>query len=81
MKTSLYLRIKFIYFFLQVEIPKGRYKGQKLIKLVNKKTPPSTNKTIPNVPEITLVKNNMEITAAMIALSTRSKFPIFAFIT
>ncbi len=81
MKTSLYLRIKFIYFFLRVEIPKGRYNGQKLMKLVNKKTPPSTNKIIPNVPEITLVKNKIAITAAMNALSTLSTFPIFAFIT
>jgi hypothetical protein len=40
---------------LQVEIPKGKYKGQKLIKLVRIKTPAKIKSTIAKVPEITLV--------------------------
>lgn len=33
-------------------MPTKGYSGQKLIKLVNAKTPAATNKIMPNVPEI-----------------------------
>ena len=65
----------------QVLRPKGAYKGQKLTKLVRANTMASTTKTIPQMPEITLVKNNVPITAAIISLMIRSVDPIFFFIT
>jgi hypothetical protein len=46
----------FYFFALQVFIPKGAYNGQKLIKLVSKKTTARIIKTRPKVPEMTLVK-------------------------
>lgn len=80
--TDIYFPLKFRYLtFLtpQVLIPKGAYKGQKLIKLVNKKTPANTKRTIPTVPVIIPVKYNTAIIAATIALMIRSEFPIFFF--
>jgi len=43
-------------FVLQVLIPNGTYKGQKLIKLVNTNTAANINKTIPQIPVTVLVK-------------------------
>jgi hypothetical protein len=40
------------FFVLQVLIPKGRYSGQKPIKLVRKNTMAKTTSTMPNTPEI-----------------------------
>lgn len=40
------------YYFLIVEIPKGRYKGHVPIKLVAINTTANTNNTIASVPEI-----------------------------
>jgi hypothetical protein len=37
-------------------MPKGKYSGQKLIRLVRINTPDKISNTIPNVPEITFVK-------------------------
>jgi hypothetical protein len=54
--------------------------GQKLIKLVNKNTLDTTNRIIPNVPEIICVKNKMLITAAINNLIILSILPIFFFI-
>lgn len=46
-----------IYFFTaQVLIPKGAYKGQKLMKLVRTNTADKPINTIPNVPEMMFVK-------------------------
>ena len=42
--------------FFMVESPKGKYNGQKLIKLVATKIPASTNNTIATVPLSTCVK-------------------------
>ena len=39
-------------FFLNVEIPKGRYNGQKPMRLVATKTTDSATSTRPNVPGI-----------------------------
>ena len=50
-----YFQLKFCYFFELVFKPKIVYKGQKLTILVNKKTPPTTSKTIPAVPSMVLV--------------------------
>lgn len=47
------------YFFSLIEqvlIPNGKYKGQKLTKLVSKKTAAKTTSTIPNIPETIPVK-------------------------
>jgi hypothetical protein len=38
--------------FFRVEIPKGMYSGQKLIRLVRIKTPARTKSTMATVPEI-----------------------------
>lgn len=67
-------------FILQVEIPKGRYNGQKLIKLVARKTPPKTSNIIPKVPEIVPVKNNTAITIAIKIRMILSVEPMFFFI-
>jgi hypothetical protein len=61
-------------------IPKGRYKGQKLIKLVKTNTAERTNNTIANVPEMTFPKNNPKTTNAIITRIARSMVPIFFFI-
>ena len=50
-----YFQLKFCYFFELVFKPKIVYKGQKLTILVNKKTPPTTSKTMPAVPSMLLV--------------------------
>jgi len=42
----------FVFLFEQVLNPKMVYSGQKLTKLVSKKTPAKINKTMPNVPVI-----------------------------
>lgn len=67
------------YGFLQVEMPKGEYKGQKLIKLVRIKTAAKINKTIAIVPEITFVKYKLTIVIAKSTLTVLSIVPIFAF--
>ena len=61
-------------------IPKGRYKGQKLIKLVSTKTAENTSKTIPKTPEITPVKNKTPTTTATSIRMALSINPIFFFI-
>ena len=69
-----------IYFLTGQElIPKIEYKGQKLIKLVAKKTPPITNKKTPNVPETTLVKNKIDMIIASSTRTILSILPIFFF--
>ena len=47
--------IEINYFFL-VLIPKGKYKGQKLIRLVRIKIAENARSTIASVPDITFVK-------------------------
>ena len=68
------------YFFLQVLIPKGRYRGQKLIKLVNTKIPAKANNTTPVVPLILPVVKSTIKTIAMMILITLSIDPMFFFI-
>jgi hypothetical protein len=63
-----------------VEIPNGKYSGQKLIKLVRMTIPARTNKTIANVPEIIFVKYKLTIKIAKSILTTLSAVPIFGFI-
>ncbi len=62
-------------------MPNGAYRGQKLIKLVSKKTPAKTNNTIPSVPVITSKKNKTPIANAINILIIRSADPIFAFMS
>ncbi len=69
------------YFLLHVLIPNGTYNGQKLIKLVNKKTPAKAINTIPRTPGIMFAKNKPATTAAIMILITRSAFPIFFFMS
>jgi hypothetical protein len=64
----------------RVEMPKGRYKGQKLIKLVRRKTTAKMTKTSPKVPETVPVKYNKAIVAARITRMARSADPMFFFI-
>ena len=70
----------YLFFTGQVFTPIKVYKGQELTRLVNTKTPATTNNTIPNTPVITLVKYNTAITAASNNRITRSALPIFFFI-
>ena len=63
-----------------VEIRKGQYNGQKLIKLVSSNTKANINNTIDNAPEIIVVKNKTAITMARIILTNLSVVPIFFFI-
>ena len=66
--------------FFRVEIPKGKYKGQKLKKLVMIKMMASDNKMMAVVPEIFSAKYKPAITRAMTILTTLSKVPILFFI-
>lgn len=63
-----------------MEIPKGKYNGQKLTKLVSTKIVANTNNTIANVPEIIPIKYNPNTIAAAKILTALSDVPIFAFI-
>lgn len=65
---------------LQVLIPSKVYNGQKETTLVRAKTAATTNKTIPNVPEITPKKYNAANVTPTKILIMRSVEPIFAFI-
>lgn len=62
-------------------MPNGKYKGQKLIKEVSKKTMANTNKIMPAVPSTVFVKNNMAKRMATKTLIALSAVPIFFFIT
>jgi hypothetical protein len=68
------------FFFAPVLMPKGRYSGQKLIKLVRINTADKTNNTIATVPEITFAKYNPITTRATRILITLSIVPMFFFI-
>lgn len=61
-------------------MPKGKYKGQKLIKLVAKNTNANTPKTIAVVPVITFVAYSIPTNAANTILKTLSAEPMFFFI-
>jgi hypothetical protein len=61
-------------------MPKGKYKGQKLIKLVMIKIPARIKRMMATVPEITFVKYNIAIATAASILTTLSKAPTFFFI-
>jgi hypothetical protein len=63
-----------------VLIPNGRYKGQKLKKLVRMKIPAKINKIIASVPEITCVKYRTITKAAISNLIVISMVPMFFFI-
>lgn len=58
-------------FFLVLN-PTIKYNGQKLITLVSANTPPTINKTRPDVPLIIWVKYSTAITTAISTLKTRS---------
>jgi hypothetical protein len=66
---------------LQVENPNGAYSGQKLMRLVNTKTPAKTRRIIPKVPLTVFVKYNTAKIAATINRTIRSALPMFFFIT
>jgi len=63
-----------------VLIPKGRYNGQKLNKLVRINTPAKISKMTAMVPEITCVKYRMITMAAITNLIAMSMVPMFFFI-
>lgn len=73
--------MKDYFLFLLVFIPRGKYSGQKLIKLVSKNTTARTNKIIPAVPVTFSVKNKKAIRAAIKILTILSMVPMFFFIT
>lgn len=56
--------------FLRVEMPKGKYNGQKLRKLVSIKINASANKMMAVVPEIFPAKYKPAIIIATIILTT-----------
>ena len=61
-------------------MPNGKYKGQKLIKLVRINIPDKISNTILSVPDITFVKYSITTTAAISILIILSATPIFFFI-
>jgi len=63
-----------------VLIPKGRYNGQKLNKLVRINIPAKINNMIAMVPEITCVKYRITTIAAITNLIAMSMVPMFFFI-
>jgi hypothetical protein len=63
-----------------VLILKGKYKGQKLMMLVNNSTAPTISKVIPTIPVTMCVKYNTATTTANNALTTLSVLPKFFFI-
>jgi hypothetical protein len=63
-----------------VLIPKERYNGQKLKKLVRIKIPAKINRIIASVPEITCVKYRTITKAAISNLIVMSMVPMFFFI-
>ena len=67
-------------FFLPVFNPNGRYRGQKLTRLVSTNTAASTRRTIPKVPVITLVKYNIATSTAIAIRIILSVVPMFDFI-
>jgi hypothetical protein len=69
------------YFLSLVDIPNGKYKGQKLIRLVKMNIPAKANKTIATVPEMISIKYRMAIAIATTTRRRRSILPIFGFIT
>jgi ribosomal protein L39E len=66
-------------FFSEVEIPKGTYKGQKLMKLVIKKMMAKAPKTNAAVPSIAFVKYKTPIAIAKIMREILSIEPMFFF--
>jgi hypothetical protein len=66
--------------FFPVLMPKGKYSGQKLIKLVSTNITAKAISTIPIIPVNTFVKNKIAITAAISILITLSIVPMFFFI-
>jgi hypothetical protein len=67
------------YFFL-VEIPKGKYSGQKLIKLVRIKAPARIKRIMATVPDRMFVKYRIIIAIAIRILSALSSVPMLFFI-
>jgi hypothetical protein len=65
---------------LSVLIPKGKYKGQKLRRLVRIKMADKISNTMATVPEITFAKYKPIITRAISILTTLSIVPMFLFI-
>jgi hypothetical protein len=65
---------------LIVDIPKGAYKGQKLMKLVKIKMAAKTKSTMAVVPEMLPIKYKIAITTAASILTALSIVPIFFFI-
>jgi hypothetical protein len=63
-----------------VLIPNGRYKGQKLKKLVRIKIPAKISNIIASIPEIIFVKYRTMIMAAITNLIVMSMVPMFFFI-
>jgi hypothetical protein len=63
-----------------VEIPNGKYSGQKLMKLVRIKTPARIKRIIATVPEMMFAKYKPAITIATSILTTLSMVPMFFFI-
>ena len=65
--------------FLRVEIPNGKYNGQKFNMLVNKNTMANINNIMAVVPVILSLKYNPPIISAAEILRVLSKRPTFGF--
>jgi hypothetical protein len=63
-----------------VEIPKGKYSGQKLIKLVRMKTPAKRRRMMATVPDSMFVKYSVIMAIAIRILTTLSIVPMLLFI-
>lgn len=72
-------KYRFSYSFFLVEMPNGRYKGQKLIELVSIKMADKTRPMIASVPVITCVKYKVSIAKATSILVSLSAVPILFF--
>jgi hypothetical protein len=67
------------YFTGQVESPTSVYNGQKLTKLVRRKTPPKTPTMMASKPDITFVAISNTIATATTIRTKRSTLPMFFF--
>ncbi len=79
---AFFIACKTSYIFLALLLlnPNKVYKGQKLIKLVNKNTPHTASKTHSNVPVVAFIANRLNDAARRMRM-IRSDVPIFFFMT
>ena len=78
--SSFFVGVNYFSDLPRVLMPKGKYKGQKLINEVATNTPPRTRRIIPIVPVTVPVKYNTPNTIATRMRTILSMEPMFAFI-